>query len=152
MFWGLLHNKKKAFVQLFWSFLVVCFSFTFLAGCKKKQEVSYEPLTFEVCTEKTMPDELFAIIENRKQNRFQITFSNQQNLYIAVGYGAHDRDNLAAVLNEIYATKQAIYVDTDLMSERHLEGESLPRGEFSLCPYIVLKCDYSERPVYFKCN
>lgn len=136
--------KKRLFIiVLFWGFLLSA-----LIGCKA-QELEMEKikdLDYTVCDEGKLPDELVKIIEEKKENPFKLTYRTKDYLYIVVGYGAQERMDLAVILKELYLTKNAIIVDTELVSE---EENKIENGLVSY-PYIAVKCENSEQEVIFR--
>lgn len=121
------------------------------AGCRKQEAGERQDLEFTVCAETELPDDLKLIIEEKKLRPFEISYTTRENLYIAVGYGAHDRENLCVVVEELYKTDRAIYVKTDLKTQEALQenpselttktdadsaGASV--GHSSMYPYVVI--------------
>lgn len=135
-----------------------------VVGCGKKEKVQRRDIDFTVCDETRMPEELVEIIEEKKSKVFKLTYVNNNYLYIAIGYGEHDRKNLNVVVDDLYLTDNAIYVETSLMTAEQLAGEDsenhtgsdaagdngiVAEGAPSMYPYIVLKCEKYELPVVF---
>ena len=75
---------------------------------------------------------------------------NNDYLYIAIGYGEHDRKNLNVVVEDLYVTDTAIYVETNLLTNEMTPSDSFATGDASMYPYIVLKCERYELPVVFE--
>ena len=135
--------------------IVLLFSMILLAGCKKKEESPRKELDFTVCARDNLPDELFAIIEEKKDRLCKFTYANGSYMYIVVCYGEREKDNLNVVVNDLFITSNAIYVDTVLKTD--ISGAVTPTdyvasGEYSMYPYIVLKCEKYDVPVVFKVN
>lgn len=121
-----------------------------LCGCEKNEDSARTDIAFTVCDSTRIPDELRTVIEEKKSKIFKLTYVNNNYLYIAIGYGEHDRTNLNVVVNDLYVTKNAIYVDTSLTTgEMASDTDSHVSGEQSMYPYIVLKCEQYELPVIF---
>lgn len=135
-----------------------------VTGCEKKEEAKRKDISFTVCDETRMPEELLEIIEEKKSKVFKLTYVNNNYLYIAIGYGEHDRKNLNVVVEDLYLTNNAIYVETSLMTAEQLAREEtgdhsstdatgnsgvVAEGAPSMYPYIVLKCEKYELPVVF---
>lgn len=116
------------------------------AGCGKQDCKEREDLEFTICPETQLPDELREIIEEKKLHAFQISYTTKDHLYIAVGYGMHDRTNLQVIVQELYKTDRAIYIKTELMTQEESVSDGTP-GTPSMYPYIVLKLPRLELPV-----
>lgn len=145
---------NKQIKKLILAAIIVLLPFSAL-GCGKKEELKRKDIDFTVCDKTRMPEELVSIIEEKKLKTFKLTYVNNNYLYIAIGYGEHDRRNLNVVVNDLYMTDNAIYVDTSLTTTEQLEeiasqtDADIAGGEASMCPYIVLKCEKYELPVIF---
>lgn len=134
----------------------------FVGGCGEKKEGGRKDIEFTVCDETRMPQELLEIINEKKGKPFKLTYVNNNYLYIVIGYGEHDRKNLNVVVEDLYLTDKAIYVETNLLTsdmlkveETHSGSDAENSGEIaagtpSMYPYIVLKCEKYELPVIFE--
>ena len=92
------------------------------SGCRKQEARERQELEFTVCAETELPDDLRGLIEEKKTQAFQISYTTKEHLYIVVGYGEHDRTNLCVVVEELYKTDRAIYVKTNLKTMESMEG------------------------------
>lgn len=126
--------------------IMLLFSF---AGCEKKEESKRSDIDFTVCDDTRIPEELLEIINEKKSKIFKLTYINKDYLYIAIGYGEHDRNNLNVVVEDLYVTDNAIYVDTNLYTNEMTPSDAVVSGDISMYPYIVLKCEKYELPVVF---
>lgn len=126
--------------------LVLLFSVT---GCGKEEESKRRDIEFTVCDDTRVPTELLEIINEKKSKIFKLTYVNNEYLYIAIGYGEHDRNNLNVVVEDLYVTDNAIYVDTNLFTNEMTPSDAVAEGGASMYPYIVLKCEKYELPVVF---
>ena len=93
-----------------------------------------------------VPEELRQIIEEKKAQPFKLTFNDEQNLYIVVGYGAQSTGGYSIAVKELYLTDNSIVIDTELLGPE--KGEN-PAPETSY-PYIVVKTENLENPVIFQ--
>lgn len=131
--------------------LVLLFSMTiFVTGCGKKEEEKVrKEIDFTVCSREKLPEELLQIIEEKKQNTCKFTYANGSFMYIVVCYGEKERENLNVVVNDLFMTSNAIYIDTTLKTNETTATDSMAVGELSMYPYIVLKCEKYDLPVVF---
>lgn len=150
--------------------LLLCSMMFGTCGCKKQVESPRVSVDFVVCDRTKIPDELWKLMEERKEKGYELSFKNQQNLYIAIGYGAHDRQNLCVVVENLYRTNRGIYVKTrlsttemvgedgtyenmmieDKICENMTPTDNYVVGEESMYPYIVLKCNQYDLPVIYE--
>ena len=149
------HNKKRRII-FFLSALLLC---QFVTACGIKKDKQRVDMEYTVCDETGLPDELRDIIEEKKKGAFKLSYVNNDGMYIAVGYGAHNRQNLSVIVEDVYKTDNAIYVDTNLYTSDEINdindsniataGDAIKSGQPSMYPYIVIKCEKTDLPVVF---
>ena len=93
-----------------------------------------------------LPEELSKLISEKVSQPFKLTYTDDKNLYIAVGYGAQPTGGYSISIRELYLTENSIVLATELMGPE--KGED-PGTEKSF-PYIVLRTELLEEPVIFK--
>ena len=119
-----------------------------LCGCSlmSTEEVKLRDLDFTLLGEELVPGELAAMIEERKAEAFKMTYSDNQNLYICVGYGQQETGGYSITVDELYLTEEAVHVQTTLLVPDVSEkGNKTPSY-----PYIVIKTEYLDLPVICK--
>lgn len=119
-----------------------------LCGCSlmSTEEVKLRDLDFTILGEELVPAELAAMIEERKKEPFKMTYSDNENLYICVGYGQQETGGYSITVDELYLTEEAVYVQTTLLGPDVSEkGNKTPSY-----PYIVIKTEYLDQPVICK--
>ena len=85
----------------------------------------------------------FCILEERKEESFKFTFTDEENLYICIGYGRQNRGGYSITVDALYLTEDAIYVETTLLGPD--DGEKSQKVESY--PYIVIKTEALEKTV-----
>lgn len=83
------------------------------------------------------------------QHSFAVSYISENDMYIAVGYGAHDVRDLYVVVEEFYRTKKAAYLDTNLLTSKMTPSDKEAMGACSMNPYIVIKCERLSVPIYY---
>ena len=128
---------------LLWAFLV-----RVLTGCsvEKENQDKVRDLEFTVVGEADLPEELKNLVMEKKAAPFKLTYSNDQGLYIVVGYGEQATGGYSISVNELYLTENSILIDTELKGPE--KGEDV--GAEKSYPYIVAKTEYLENPVIFQ--
>ncbi len=119
-----------------------------LSGCSflSEETVKLRDLEFTVLSEEKIPQELLAIIEEKKAAPFQVTYSDNENLYICVGYGEQETGGYSIAVNELYLTESNICAATCLLGpDISQKGNKTPSY-----PYIVIKTEYLEQTVIFE--
>lgn len=135
--------KKKGIV-LFVTLTVV----KILAGCSIEETngTKISDVEYEIVEEKNIPEELAAMIEEKKEADFKTTYESGEERYIVRGYGEQDTGGYSIRVKELYLTSNAILFDTELIGPR--KGETItPNPSY---PYIVIKTANYEENVIFE--
>lgn len=119
-----------------------------LTGCsvEKENQDKVRDLEFTVVGEADLPEELKNLVEEKKAAPFKLTYSNDQGLYIALGYGEQATGGYSISVEELYLTENSIVIDTELKGPE--KGETV--GVEKSYPYIVVQTEYLENPVIFQ--
>ena len=119
-----------------------------LSGCSVSREDKdkVRDLEFQVAAQGELPQELSKLIAQKVSQPFKLTYTDSQNLYIAVGYGAQPTGGYSISVKDLYLTENSIILQTELMGPE--KGED-PGTEQSF-PYIVLRTELLEEPVVFQ--
>lgn len=136
-------------MKRFFKVLAVTFSMiAILSGCSMEaaNNEKLRDLEFTVVEEGDIPEELQKIIEEKKVSEFKITYTDNENLYICVGYGEQKTGGYSIAINDLYLTSNAIFINTNLIGpskdEKISEGLSYP--------YVVVKTEYMDKSVVFE--
>ncbi len=136
--------KRKG--KLFSAVLAMCL--ILLSGCTflSEEKIKLRDLEFTVLSEEKIPEEFKAIIEEKKSEPFQITYSDNEYLYICVGYGEQETGGYSIAVNELYLTETNICANTSLLGPDASEkGNKTPSY-----PYIVIKTEFLDQTVIFE--
>lgn len=130
----------------FCGMIAVCM--LFLAGCTllSEETVKLRDLDFTVLSEEKVPEQLMAVIEEKKVSPFQITYTDNENLYICVGYGEQKTGGYSIAVDELYLTDESIVAATSLLGPDAQDKSS----QVPSYPYIVIKTEYLEQTVTFE--
>ncbi|MBT9778176.1 protease complex subunit PrcB family protein [Clostridium sp. MCC353] len=120
----------------------------FLGGCSASKDDGgkVRDLEFTVMSETEIPEELQKIITEKMAQSFKLTYSDDQNLYIVVGYGQQPTGGYSIAVKELYLTDNSIVIDTELTGP----GKGENTGNEPSYPYIVVKTEFLENPVIFQ--
>lgn len=131
----------------FFSVLIVMVMLTMMIGCAFKADHSekIKDLEFTVLSEEVIPEELKSIIDSKCEEPFMLTYTDDDNLYICVGYGKQKSTGYSIVVEELYLTEKAVYVSTELLGPDK-ENDLVKNS----CPYIVIKTEKTDLPVIFE--
>jgi len=119
-----------------------------LSGCTmlSDERVKLRDLDFTVLSEEKIPQELMTIIQEKKGEPFKLTYSDNEYLYISIGYGEQATGGYSIAVNELYLTDNAVYVNTNLLGPEASEKNN-PTPSY---PYIVIKTEYLDETVIFE--
>lgn len=141
-------KKKSGKVLLVAALLAWVFVVRFLMACSVEKDdlKKVRDLEFTVVGETDLPEELKQVIGEKKTAPFKMTYTDDQNLYIAVGYGEQENGGYSISVRELYLTENAIVADTELLGPESAEQTGAEKSY----PYIVVKTEYLEEPVIFQ--
>ena len=130
---------------------MLCIMIAVLFGCgaAKEKTEKVRDLEFTVVGEDRQPEELRTILEEKKENPFKMTYTDQDYLYICVGYGEQSSGGYSITVNKLYLTENAVYIDTNLIGPSPGESSKTGKQEGSSYPYIVVKTEYLDKTVVF---
>lgn len=119
-----------------------------LTGCAllSEEQVKLKDLEFTVLSEEKIPEELKTILGEKKQEPFKLTYSDNEYLYICIGYGEQESGGYSIAVNELYLTENAVYVNTSLLGP-NAAGQN---DRTPTTPYIVIKTEYLDSTVIFE--
>ena len=138
--WSTMNDKKIRWIVLL---LGVCM---LLSGCMKKEnQDKVRDLEFTVAKEEELPEALRQQIEEKKEGAFRFTYSDNEYLYVARGYGIQETGGYSIAVEDCYLSKNAICVKTRLQGPA--EGEEVPKAPSY--PAIVLKLELRDEEVLF---
>ena len=119
-----------------------------IQGCKFKiipEEQERREVEFVIVSEECIPEAVTALIEARKEEEIKLTYVDGEERYIIIGYGKQNTGGYSIYIKDLYATENALYVDTCLMGP---SVESEPKKAASY-PVIVLQISEMGLPVVF---
>lgn len=120
----------------------------FLAGCGVKvvdASTKIKDLEFTVVKYENLPKELDEEIQKQKDHAFKMSYRDNNDLYLCVGYGKKDSGGYCIQVLDLYEAKNGIYFST------LLEGTYDKKQDRNVTsyPYIVIKTEYRDLPVIF---
>ena len=120
-----------------------------IQGCKFKiipQEQEQREVEFVIVSEECIPKEIQTLIETRKEEEIKLTYVDNNNRYIIIGYGKQKTGGYSIYIKDFYATDNALYVDTCLLGpQKDSKIKDVPSY-----PVIVLQISEMGLPVVFK--
>ena len=128
-----------------WVIICVWILTCVLTGCQlvTSEKVKLRDLDFTVQSQEVIPEEVMKMIKERQAEPFKFTFTDQDNLYICIGYGKQDRGGYSITVDALYLTEDAIYVETTLLGPENGENSQ----KVASYPYIVIKTEALDKTV-----
>ncbi|TAH70887.1 MAG: protease complex subunit PrcB family protein [Anaerolineaceae bacterium] len=128
--------------------LLIIFTVYGLVGCKKDESEikKLKDLEFTVVEDADLPGELKEIIDEKKDKPFRLHYSNNDSLYIVVGYGKQNSGGYSIAVEELFLTDNAIYIDTNLIGPS--QDDLVTQGV--TYPYIAVKLEYMDKKIVFE--
>ena len=127
--------------------LVICLFLFTLTGCVSEpvKTEKQRDLEFTVLDKLSVPDEFQALIEEKKEKPFRLTYADAEELYIAEGYGAQLKTGYSVEVTELYETENTIFIHTNLLGP----GKEEETKEITTFPYVVVKLKLIDKNVVF---
>ena len=128
---------------------VVIFLLTIqISGCEGNYKGSEKGLNLEytVLGETKIPEEFLSQIEEKKAEKFELTYRDNEYLYIAKGFGEQKTSGSSISVTNLTCEDQTIYFESKLVIPQ--EKENL--NSISSFPYIVIKKELIDFPVVFR--
>ena len=135
---------KGFFISVF----CLVFSVILLSGCgvEKYDDTKVGDLDFTLLSEEDIPKQVMEVINESKSENFRKTYTDNDYLYIIIGYGAQPTTNYSIVIEDLYEAPNAIFVSSMLKGPSKQE-EVVKKETY---PYVVLKLKYNDKTVIFK--
>ena len=117
-------------------------------GLMQDENIKLRDLDFTVLSEEKIPEELKTVIAEKGTEPFELTYSDNQNLYISIGYGEQKSGGYSIAVDALYLAEDAIHVSTSLLGP-DITGQKENAGKPSV-PYIVLKTELLDKTVIYE--
>ena len=140
-------NKRKRRKNRAVLILVLCVLLLTGCGLFQEEKIKLRDLDFTVLSDEKIPEELKTVIAEKGTEPFHLTYSDDQNLYISIGYGQQKTGGYSIAVDALYLTDDAIHVSTSLLGP-DITGQKEGAGKPST-PYIVLKTELLDKTVLY---
>lgn len=120
----------------------------FMISCSKKADNSGQgkEMEFTVVDDINIPDELKEIIDEKKNDAFQMTFTSGDNMYLVVGYGEQSTGGYSIKVENLCMKEDGIHLKTNLLGPDKEEKVS-SKPSF---PYVVVKIQTIDAEVTYE--
>lgn len=137
------HGRNTLILVWLLTAMVMCVGCTIFKDSKNG-----DSLLYDICDESMLPDELMAIIDSKKEDKFNLVYSNNTYTYIVMAAGRQDRDDVGVEIEKMYKDKNAIYIKS-ILRQIATPGDTVVGDGISF-PYTVIRIQRTEMPVIFK--
>lgn len=136
-------KHKIGRLLLFFALLPLCMA----AGCgtEKEEYTKTGEVEFTVVEEADVPTELLDVIKEKKSESFKLTYTAEDALYLAQGYGEQPSGGYSIAVEELFQAKEGICFKTTLIGPAADEKVTTA----VTYPYIVIKLQKMETDVHF---
>ena len=119
-----------------------------LTGCSGNyiNDNEAKTLDYTVIEETQIPEEFLNQIMEKKGESFELTYRDNEYLYIAKGYGEQETSGYSVAVTNLTTENEVVYFDSKLLEPQ--ENENLNHN--SSFPHVVIKTELIEFPVIFK--
>ena len=133
-----------------WTITAVCMAVfsLLLTGCHitKVSSANAEALEYTVMKEADYPEEVAKLLEENKEQEFQMTYQDGQYLYLLKGYGKQETGGYSIQVEDVSRWDNAVHLKTTLGGPPR-EEELKKEPSY---PSLVIKMEYREDPVIFE--
>lgn len=121
---------------------------TMITGCTifQIEEEKVQDLDYTIVNETSQPEEVQILVENNQENEMKMSYTDQGMKYLIIGYGAQETSGYSVVVEEVYETDNAIWVDTNLIGPTSSEDIV----ELITYPYIVISIEANQKPIIYE--
>ena len=105
-----------------------------------------QDLQYTVVRTEEQPEEIQMLISENKETRMKMSYKDQGQEYIIVGYGQKGTSGYSVEVLEVYETENTVNVDTNLLGpiseEEAVEGTTYP--------YVVICIEENNKPIVYE--
>ena len=100
---------------------------------------------YTVLGEDQIPDEIRKVVDVKKQEEFQMTYQEEDMLYLLQGYGIQSSGGYSIRVEKVSENDTELHVKTKLIGPKGKDGGT----EGISCPYLVIKVENRHKKVVF---
>lgn len=130
-------------------FMILLSLFTF-SSCKAEKDPNQDKikdLEYTVVPDEELPDVVAAKIETVKTEPFKFSYSDEEFIYIAIGYGEQPTGGYSIQVTNLFETKKNIVITTKLLGPTE---EDAAATSVITYPYVVVKTANLDLAVCFR--
>lgn len=114
-------------------------------GMMQQKKGKEHAVEYTVLGEDQIPDEIQKVVDVKKQEEFQMTYQEEDMLYLLQGYGIQSSGGYSIRVEKVSENDTELHVKTKLIGPEGKSGET----EGISCPYLVIKVENRHKKVVF---
>ena len=121
---------------------------TMLGACSitEMSDKKVSDIGYTVIGEEDLPETLAKAIDEKKAEPFKLSYVDNNDLYLVVGYGSQPTGGYSIVVDELYTTESTLVFGTTLKGP----GDATSISDAETYPYITVKTEYIDCEIIFK--
>lgn len=118
-----------------------------IVGCSMAQGKTGDnrKVDYTVVKKEDLPAEVKKVIDSKKQERFQMTYQGEGELYIMKGYGIQSSGGYSIQVEYVTENEEEVHVKTKLVGPASREEQK----DTISSPYLVVKMEDRDKKVIF---
>ena len=125
--------------------------FSFMAGISAcsvtdMTEKKVSDIGYTVISEEELPETLLKAINEKKAEPFKLSYVDNNDLYLVIGYGSQPTGGYSIVVDELFTTENTIVFGTTLKGP----WDKADMQDAETYPYIAVKTEYIDCEIVFK--
>lgn len=127
--------------------IIGAFAALLLVGCnEEEQEEKIASLEYTVCEESELPKNLVDIIEDKKMSEFELTYTQDEYMYLVKGYGKQSSGGYSITVDDVYYTQNNVCLSSTLVGPA--ENDLVLNA--ATYPYIAVKIESIDKHGVFE--
>lgn len=143
-----IHHTMVSVIFSLLLFLICCcitscanaFSIDGLYFGKFGKRAKVQPVKYEICAEKNIPERLQKILEERKKKPGTLAYKNSRYTYLVVCYGEKPYSGYSVRVEQCWKNEEQLYLETQLIGPAASEEVV----ETLTYPFLVVRCKRTE--------
>ena len=129
-------------------FVVASFGCSICGCTNSKEEGKKKKIDYTVSDYEEVPKEVQKVIDKRKKEKVNLSFTDKENTYIVVCYGEKRYEGYSIKVDEVKEDNNRVYVSTTL------NGPNIPKekNQKKSFPYIIIKIEYTDKSIGVRGN
>lgn len=139
-------QSNQPFTKVILSLCLCLLMLSFVSGCNQTEvPKKISSIDYTVVKGPDIPEDLAALIKERKAEPFSMTYAEKNQLYVVKGFGEQKTGGYSIRIRDFYQAKEEIVFLSELIGPE----EDAKVSKKTSYPYIVIKLEYRKDPVLF---